>query len=56
VTPPGETADVVFDLGFDDLAAWSADMKWDAEPRPVQIWIASDSACADAAPACVQLR
>lgn len=53
---PGETADVVFDLGFDDLAAWSADMTWDAEPRPVQIWIASDSTGADAAPACVQLR
>ena len=53
---PAETAEVVFDLTFDDLAAWSAEMKWGVEPRPVQVWIASDSTCADAVPACIQIQ
>lgn len=53
---PGEAAAVDFDLGFDDLAAWSADMTWRVEPRPVDIWIAPDAACAGCEPARVELR
>lgn len=52
---PAESTAVVFRLTFDDLAAWSAAMKWGVETRAVHVWIASDSTCAGIAPACVQL-
>ena len=53
---PKETAEVIFDLTFNDLAAWSSDMKWGVDLRPMHLWIASDSSCANTEPACIQIQ
>jgi beta-glucosidase len=53
---PGESAEVVFELSMDALAAFGVDMAWGVEARPVQVWIAPDSTCAEVTPARVELR
>ncbi len=53
---PGRKSVVRFHLSENDLAAWSAEMKWTVEPRDVRIWIAPDSACKDLSPAIFRLQ
>jgi beta-glucosidase len=41
---PGETREVEFSLGRDELAFWNAEMKHVVEPSAVTVWIAPDAA------------
>ena len=40
----GESKQVEFKLGREELAFWNIDMKEVVEPAKVQVWIAGDSA------------
>ena len=40
---PGESRDVEFRLGYDDLAFWNIDMRYRVEPSQVTVWIGPGS-------------
>ncbi len=40
---PGETKNVEFKLGFEDLAFWDADMNWSVEPGLFDLMVGGDS-------------
>jgi beta-glucosidase len=51
---PGESRHVEFTLGRSELAFWNSDMKFEAEPGSLYVWVAPDSA--SGLPARVDIR